>query len=91
MLHLSADAVTTQSRESLDAWMAQARAAEVGVNAHEERRLAVRRVQAAALLPLEILSLLSTRMRLLPPMRAYETASMDAYLISCRRTRVPSA
>ncbi|BCS32666.1 hypothetical protein TBR22_A18800 [Luteitalea sp. TBR-22] len=79
VLRLSTEEVTIQSREALDAWMASARAAEVGVNAHDERRLAIRRVQAAALLPLEILSLLSTRMRLLPPMKAYETAAMEAW------------
>ena len=79
VVRLSADQVTIQSREALDAWTARARAAQVGVNAHDERRLAIRRMQAAALLPLEILSLLSTRMRLLPPMKAYETASMEAW------------
>lgn len=76
---LSPDEVTTQSREALDAWMSRAHAAAGTVNAPAEWRLAIRRVQASALLPLEILSLLSTRLRLLPPMKAYEDASMDAW------------
>ena len=79
VLRLSADEVSTQSNEALDAWMARAYGSAGDVSARDEWRLAIRRVQAGALLPLEILTLLSTRMRLLPPMKAYETASLAAW------------
>ncbi len=68
-----------QARAALDGWMARARAAEGGPQAAAERRLAIRRVQASAALPLEIVSAVSTRTRSAPLMESYQDIAIDAW------------
>jgi hypothetical protein len=80
LLSLSPEEVEAQSRAALVAWIDTAVLAGSGPRADDAWRLAVRRVQAAALLPLEILSTLSTRpLRLPPRMKAYEIAALEAW------------
>ena len=68
-----------QARQAFDAWMARARAAAGGPKAVDERRLAIRRMQAAAALPLEIVSAISTRTRVSSAMDPYQEVAIDAW------------
>jgi len=60
LLASSADTLTVDAQAALDAWTARARLEDDGPAPAAERRAAVRRVQASALLPLEVLVQLSS-------------------------------
>ena len=67
--------VQRQAREVIEAWAAAAS----GPKATEERRLAIRRVQASAALPLEIVTAMSTRGRVGSSMNSYQDIAIDAW------------
>ncbi len=72
-------AVRQLSRDAMDGWEARARAAQGGAEAADQRRLAIRRLQASAALPLELVSAISTRTRVDARLDPYQEVAIDAW------------
>lgn len=87
VLDLPNDAVRRQAREALDGWLAQAGSAGPQT-ATAERRLAVRRVQGAAALAVELLVRLSGTRRPAETLEGFERAGIEAWEQLARMERV---
>lgn len=79
VLQLSQEHVKNHARAALAAWIARAKHAEGTLAARTEHRLMLRRVQAAAVLPLELLIRLSARLRVVSDVAGYEFAAIEAW------------
>lgn len=80
LLEIPPDEAERQAQEALELWTARARLhGDSGPRARDERRLAVRRVQASALLPLEVLVRVSSRMPAGETLAPLERVASDAW------------
>ena len=79
VLALPPQQVAQAARDAMEGWTSRVRAVAHSPGALEERRLAIRRFQASALLPLEILLPLSVRDRVSDSMRPFEHIAIDAW------------
>lgn len=80
LIELSGDEAARQARLALDAWMAQARElGDSGPRARDIRRDIVRRVQASAVLPLEVLVRVSSRAPVSESLAPLEQVAGDAW------------
>jgi hypothetical protein len=79
VLTLSPDEITRQSQDAFASWTSRVRATAHGPGATEERRLAIRRLQASALLSLEVLLPASALVEATGTTRAFEDAGVEAW------------